>query len=261
MELSTFLAVPPVSGLRRLVLLFATLTGAFAGQAAVDAYLKVEGVKGEATDSSHTDWIQILSFSQGTGSPLATTGRPSFSDLCFQKFADRSSPVLEQSCAKGRVFPSATLELITADANRARFYQIVLSNVVIVSVSASGSTADLRPLESVCLGFSQINWTYTEFDATGLPKNNIKAWWDLALNIGGGNVNPVLRVTGTQVGGNSLQLSWPALAGRTYQILGGGLVTGPYQVVQSIPSAQDGPMSQTLPMSGGARFFILQEAP
>ncbi len=260
MVLSMLFAESSLRWLRRTVLLFATLAGAFAGQAAVDAYLKIEGVEGEATDSNHINWIPILSFSHGTASASAT-GRPSLSDLCFLKFADRSSPVLEQSCAKGRVFPSATLELITTDASRARFYQILLSNVVVASVSASGSTGDVRPLESVCLGFSQIYWTYTEFDAAGSPKDNIKAWWDLALNIGGNNVNPVLRVAGSQVGADSLQLSWSALAGRTYQILGGGLVTGPYQVVQSVTSSQDGPMSQTLPVSGAARFFILQEAP
>ena len=122
-----------------------------AGQAAFDAYLKIEGVDGEATDRDHPGWIQILSFAEGAASSSPTPGRPSFSELCFLKFADKSSPAIEQSCAKSRMFPSATLELITTDAIRARFYRIVLSNLVVSGVSSSGSAGDPAPTESVCL--------------------------------------------------------------------------------------------------------------
>lgn len=233
----------------------------FAGYAAVDAYLKIDGVDGESTDRAHVNWIQVLSFNQAATSPTAATARPSFSDVCFLKLTDKSSPVLEQSCAQGKRFPSATLELITTDARRARFYQIILSNVLVSSVSASGSTGDLKPVESVCLNFAQTYWTYTEFDAAGLPKNNFKAWWDVALNLGGNNTSPVLRVTGTQISGDALQLSWPVLAGRTYNILGSPVVTGSYQPVQSFTAVSDGVMNQTLPITGGVGFFIVQESP
>lgn len=240
---------------------FAVVGFACVGHAAVDAYLKIDGVDGEVTDSKHPKWIQVLSFNQGATSPSATTGRPSFSGFCLLKLTDGSSPVLEQSCARGKYFPAATLELISADAGRARYYQIILSNVVVTGVSASGAAGVDKPAESVCLGFSQIRWTYTEFDATGSPKNDVKAWWDTALNLGGNNVTPVLRVTGTQVSSNSLQLSWPALAGKTYNILSSPVVTGQYQLVQSILAPGDGPMSLPLPMTGNANFFRVQEAP
>lgn len=241
----------------------ACLLAAFAGHAALfDAFLKIEGVDGEATDSKHLNWIEVQSFAHGNTGPTSATGRPAFSDCCFAKYSDKSSPVLEQSCAQGKHFPSANLELVTADANRVRFYQIVLSNVVVSSVSASGSVGGAeRPTESVCLNYSQITWTYTELDASGVPVGDVKAWWDLALNIGNGSVNPILKVTGTQIDANTLRLSWPAKTGKTYNILASPVATGTYQVIQSIASQADGPMSLSLPVSGGANFFIVQEAP
>ena len=137
--------------LRRQLPVFACLCAVLTSHAAFDAYLKIEGVEGEATDSKHAKWIGIQSFTHGAATPSATTARPAFSDLCFTKFTDKSSPVLEQSCAQGKVFPSATIELVTADANRARFYQIVLSNVVATSVSAMGNANDaaVKTAESV----------------------------------------------------------------------------------------------------------------
>jgi len=236
---------------------------ALTGHAAFDAYLKIEGVDGEATDSKHAKWIEVQSFTHGGTGPAAATGKPSFSGLCFTKFTDKASPALDQSCAQGKSFPSATLELITSDAARVRFYQIILSNVVVTSVSASGAANDAptKPSESVCLNFAQIFWTYTELDATGLPKNDIKAWWDTALNLGGNNVHPVLRVAGAQLDAANFRLNWPVQAGKTYNILGSAVVTGSYQPVQTFTADSDGVMSQTLPIAGGAKFFIVQEVP
>jgi type VI protein secretion system component Hcp len=80
--------------------------------------------------------------------------------LCAAKCytsTDKASPVLEQKCAQGVVFPSAQLELITTDANRLRFYQITLSNVVVSSVSTSGGPD--KPEESVCLNFFRLQET------------------------------------------------------------------------------------------------------
>jgi type VI protein secretion system component Hcp len=41
--------------------------------AAVDAFLKIDGVKGESTDASHKDWIEISTFSWGMNNPSATS--------------------------------------------------------------------------------------------------------------------------------------------------------------------------------------------
>jgi len=232
------------------------------GHAAFDAFLKIEGVDGESTDSKHLKWIAVQSFAQGVATPSGT-GAPSFTDLCLEKFMDKSSPLLEQNCAQGKRFPSATLDLVTADATRVRFYQIVLSNVFVSSISASGGANDssAKPLEDICLNFSQINWIYTELDAGGVPAGDFKAWWDLALRIGDSSLAPAFRVSGSQVDSATLRLAWPAKAGKTYNILASPIVTGTYQVIQSVPAPGDGPMSLPLPLTGNANFFRVEEAP
>lgn len=229
--------------------------------AAVDAYLKIEGVEGEATDNRHQGWIQVLSFQNALQAPSAAASRAAFSDLCLEAFVDKSTPVLKQSCAAGRHIPSATLELITADANRARLYQIVLSNVLVSVANTSASTDQGSASEVVCLNFGQIYWTYSEFDASGRPKSDLKAWWDLVSNTGGNNINPILRVIAAQAGTDSLQLTWPAVAGRTYSILGSGRVDGGYNSVRSVTATQDGPMTQALSVGGGLQFFLVRQAP
>ena len=232
---------------------------ASASQAAFDAYLKIDGVPGESTDSKHAGWIDVESF--GSSAAKTTNAVPaSFSALCLNKFTDKSSPVLDQKCAQGVVFPSAHLELITSDAARLRYYQITLSNVVVSSVSTSGGPD--RPQELVCLNFNWIAWTYTQFDATGAPSRDIRAWWDLALNRGGDSLIPVFRVTGTQVTSTELQLSWVVTAGKTYTIFSSAVVTGPYSnVVERVTALGDGSKSIFVPLSGSAGFFTVQQAP
>jgi type VI secretion system secreted protein Hcp len=230
-------------------------------QAAVDAYLKIEGVDGESIDSRHRGWIQVHAFQNGVIAPSAGVPKPAFSDLCLEASTDKSMPALKQSCAAGRRFPSATLELITGDANRARFYQILLTNVLVSVANSTANTGQDSPSEVVCLNFEQIYWTYTEFDSAGRPKNDIKAWWDLISNTGGNNVNPILRVSASQVGSNSLQLTWPAVNGKSYSILGSGNVDGGYQSVRSVTATGDGPLTEVLVVGSGAQFFVIQQAP
>lgn len=244
-------------------LVLALLGTSARSQAAFDAYLKLEGVEGESTDPRHPKWISITSFTHGIAGANATGNQRDFSELCLTKSLDKASPLLAQRCAEGTVISSAKLELVTASAERLRFYEITLSNVVVRSSRNSGQSASTGAgtTEEVCLSFSRIEWIYTEYDARGLPRNIISAWWDLVLNVGDNNVAPILRVAGAQVGPNQFRLSWPAKAGRTYRILGSAEVTGTFPLVESVLAESSGSLSRTLPMDGGRKFFRVEEAP
>jgi len=70
---------------------------------AIDAYLKIQGIKGESSDAAHKDWIEVSRVAWSVLQPRAatastagghTTGRASISGMSFQKLADLSSPVL-----------------------------------------------------------------------------------------------------------------------------------------------------------------------
>lgn len=91
---------------------------------AFDAYLKIEGIPGEALDSKHKDWIEIKSYScavhqtvsdTATSAGGATSGRSTFNDLQITKYVDKSSSKLFEESAKGTHIPKVTLHV-----NRAR---------------------------------------------------------------------------------------------------------------------------------------------
>jgi len=244
--------------------LLVTVALVFASQnsrAAFDAFLKIEAVDGEASDKAHAKWIEVTSFSHGATHASANP-RTSFSDFCFLKAVDKSSPILSQKCAQGARFPSARIELVTLNANRLKFYEITLSNVVITSVSTSGAVGGAaRPTESVCLNFAWIGWTYTEFDVSGTRLRDINSWWDLVLNRGGSGAMVVLRVEGVQFDQNNFDLSWTSTAGKTYKVYGSDIVTGPFAVIQTITTTADGQQNLTLPITGAKKFFFLEETP
>ena len=76
--------------------------------AAVDFFLKLDGVEGESQDKDHKNEISLESFSfgadqsgtssHGTG---AGAGKVSMHDISVTKVVDKSSPVLFQNCASG----------------------------------------------------------------------------------------------------------------------------------------------------------------
>jgi type VI secretion system secreted protein Hcp len=83
---------------------------------AVDAYLQIDGIKGESNDEKHKNWIEVSNVTGSVHQPRATSvstaggltsGRASLSDLTFEKLADLSSPVLKQHSAMGKTLPRA----------------------------------------------------------------------------------------------------------------------------------------------------------
>jgi type VI secretion system secreted protein Hcp len=149
-------------------------------------FLHLEDVPGESTSSRHKDWIEVLSYSWGV--QKTTNTPPSFSSLQFQKNVDQSSPRLLLNVSKGRVFPSSLLEVLRADQDGVRYMAIKLENVQITSYQTSGSS-EAPPQDSFSLGFSAIQWTYTEVKG-GRPLRDITTSYDLATQAGAGSEVP-----------------------------------------------------------------------
>jgi type VI secretion system secreted protein Hcp len=128
-------------------------------------YLKLDNIKGEVTTAPFKDEIAVSSLQLGVARPASSPGSgtqtppPSFSDLTVTKLLDRASPLLLLACAQGTNIPSATLTAVEpAGATNRIYYQIVLSNVLVTSVSQSGGGD--RPTESVSLNYTHILWKY-----------------------------------------------------------------------------------------------------
>src|SRR5690242_11420691 len=112
---------------------------------AADAYLFIDGVKGESTDSNHAGWIEITNASWGVKQPRSATAstagghtaeRCEHKSIALSKLADLASPILMQTCSAGRTIPKAWLEFMRADSDGKpiKYYEVELENVIIGSI-------------------------------------------------------------------------------------------------------------------------------
>lgn len=238
----------------------ALLAGAISTQAAFDAFLKIEGVPGEATDSTHAAWIEVDSFQSGM---LVISNQPpaQFSPLLLRKRIDKSSPLLARACATGQHLPQVKLNLIRTSPTRARFYQITMEEVLVSSVNVSGTTADGSLPESVQLLPENWSWSYTEFETDGRPLQDLGLYWDVVQNTGDGSVTPAMRASGTRSRDGQFTLSFPAKPGVAYRVLGATDLLGDFSEVQRIDPTDGGETVVTLPAIGAGQFFVVEELP
>ena len=163
-----------------------TIADAFA---AVDAFLKLDGIPGESTDKRHEDWIELLSFSHGINQPASTLGsscgtrsaeRADFSDLSIVKIVDKASPKLQEARVNGAHIPNVTLELCRpAGDKKVCYFTIRMENAIVTSYQFGGSNTDNNPTESVSFDYCRAEWTYTTTDQkTGKPTGNFAGTWD-----------------------------------------------------------------------------------
>ncbi len=99
----------------KIVTLIAVAVCAIPVFAAVDAFLKIEGIKGQSTDPAHRDWIAISGFSWGVENANPHAAAAVARQACATheiKFtvAENSVPLLTQKCQTNERLPEWTLE-------------------------------------------------------------------------------------------------------------------------------------------------------
>ena len=132
---------------------------------AVDVFLKLGTIKGESKDSAHPGEIDILSWSweiaqtgtMGHGGG-GGAGKANFSDLNIMHTLDKASPVLMASCANGEHIAEGTLVARKAGKGQQEYLILKMTDVLITSVSPSGSSEE--PTESVSLQFGKVDLEY-----------------------------------------------------------------------------------------------------
>lgn len=158
--------------------------------AQVDYFLKIEGIKGEASDSKHKEEIEVESFSWGeinSGSHASGagggSGKVQIQDFHFVKKYDKSSPVLALKCAGGDHIKLATLTCRKAGTEQQEYLVIKMSDLLISSYQVGGSQGgDIVPTDQVSLNFSKIEAEYKPQKADGSLDAGVKFGWDQKLN-------------------------------------------------------------------------------
>jgi type VI secretion system secreted protein Hcp len=157
---------------------------------AIDAYLQIDGIKGESADSAHSGWIEITSTHFGVTQPRSTsvstagghtTGHSEHRTLSLTKVADIASPVLMQHCSMGKTIPRAKLEFLRADADGkpVKYYQVELENVLVSHLDQVMQDGGLL-LDEIGLCFAKVKWTYTQQKIGGGSGGSTSGGWDLA---------------------------------------------------------------------------------
>ena len=159
--------------------------------AMADNYLKIEGVTGESDDDKHPNEIVVSSWSWGanhSGSAQSQVGKGGGSgrvvvrDLQITKAMDKSSPVIAQSCASHKHFPTATLTSRVQGETPLEYLVLTLSDVVISSYHVNGHEGGGKPTENVTLSFGKYTTDYTPQNADGSGGAKVHGGWDVQAN-------------------------------------------------------------------------------
>ena len=151
-------------------------------------YVKFEGVNGEATESNHVNWCELLAFEHGYEQPSSgsTTGMARrrgsviVEDITLVKELDKASPKIAEACLKGKVFGEVEIELTRyfGYTGNVVYYRFELTNVIVTSYTIGSEDVNNKyPEEIITLNFEEIKVTYTETDDDGYSMGNIEYEW------------------------------------------------------------------------------------
>jgi type VI secretion system secreted protein Hcp len=158
---------------------------------AVDYFLNLSGIKGEAQDSVYKGWIDIYSWSfgaaqGGSGGHVgggSGAGKVNMHDISVSKRTDTSSADLFLKCANGKHYDEVTIVARKAGEKPLEFLKIKMTQVLVTSYQLGGSHGDDTPTESITLNFTKINMDYQvqKPDGSGMPAGQMG--WDVAANV------------------------------------------------------------------------------
>jgi type VI secretion system secreted protein Hcp len=155
--------------------------------AAVDYFLKIDGIEGESQDHKHKNEIHLESWSFGEQNSGTMShgggggaGKVSMQDFHFVMTVNKASPKLFLACATGEHIKKAVLTCRKAGKEQQEFYKVSFEQLLVSSFQTSGSgSASVLPQESISLNFAKIEIEYKEQKADGSLGGPVKAGYDL----------------------------------------------------------------------------------
>jgi len=156
---------------------------------AVDMFLKLDSIKGEAQDSKHKDEVDILAWSWGMAQTGTThtgsgggAGKVAVQDIHITKWLDAASTPLMLACCNGKHIPTGTITVRKAGENPLEYLKIDLTEILVTSVTTGGSGGEDRLTENVSLNFRQFHVTYTPQNKDGSAGSAGETKWNIAEN-------------------------------------------------------------------------------
>lgn len=156
---------------------------------AVDFFLKLGDIKGESTDATYKDWIEVLAWSWGmsqsgtmhTGTG-GGTGKVSVQDFSVTKYVDKSTPNIMQKCCTGKHYDKATFIARKAGDKPLDYVKLEMEQVIVTSASTGGSGGEEQVTENVTLNFAKYKYEYTPQTEKGAKGGAITQTFDIRRN-------------------------------------------------------------------------------
>jgi type VI secretion system secreted protein Hcp len=157
--------------------------------AAVDYFLKIDGIPGESKDAKHKGEVDVGAWSWGETATAPSgpgggggAGKVTIQDLNLTSRISKASPQLMLACASGKHIKSAVLTARRAGKAQAEFLTITLRDVLVSSYQTAAGGGDGEPFDSISLNFSQIQVEYRETKPDGSLGTPVKFGWDVKKN-------------------------------------------------------------------------------
>jgi len=154
---------------------------------AVDMFLKLDGIKGEAQDSKHKGEIDITSWSWGLSQTGAFgtgggggTAKVSVHDASITKYVDTATCDLLLDCSNGKHIATGNVTFRKAGENPLEYMKIKLTDIIVSSVQHSG--AGELTSESVSLNFAKFEIEYYQQNEDGSGTKAGNMGWDVKGN-------------------------------------------------------------------------------
>ena len=156
---------------------------------ASDIFLKIDGIKGEATDINHQNEVEVVSWSWGVSELLVSSGgggtagaKAKVSEFVVGKQVDKASPNLLRACLTGKHLKEVVLTQRRAGAGKANFLSITLKDVLISGVNDIDTGVAPGPAENVAFAFAKVISQYVPQKPNGTPDTPVTLKWDVTAN-------------------------------------------------------------------------------
>ncbi len=156
---------------------------------AIDMFLKIDTIKGEATDKTMKESIDVLAWGWGVSNSGTThmgggggAGKANFQDISITKYVDSASHALLGACATGEHFATASLHVRKAGKTQVEYITIEMKEVLVTSVSTGGSGGEDRLTENLSLNFAEVKFTYKPQKPDGSLGDALPFTYNIAEN-------------------------------------------------------------------------------
>ena len=157
---------------------------------AVDMFIKIEGVDGEAQDHAHKGEIDVLAWSWGMSQSGTMHiggggggGKVAVQDISLTKYIDKSSNLLQKYCCDGTQVKEAEITVRKAGKKPLEYIKLKMKDVIVTSVSTGGSGGEDRLTENVTLNFAGFEYKYQAQKPDGSADGGTRDFnFDIAAN-------------------------------------------------------------------------------